>query len=180
MRLFIALAFSPALHDWLAEAQSGLRLGSESGNFSRPENLHLTLHFLGEVSGGRVAPIRAAMERVTVPPFPLTLGGVGMFRREGSNIGWLGIEKNEALASLHAQLAKNLRAVGFPVESRFDTPHLTLGREIVLHEDFRKEDLEKSLGKRQDQVGSILLMKSERIQRILRYTPLFEKQLSEV
>jgi len=177
MRLFIAIAFSPALHDWLAEAQAGLRFGAEYGNFSRPENLHLTLHFLGEVPGGRVSSIRGAMERVTVPPFPLTLGGIGLFRREGGDIGWLGIEKSAALVSLHAQLAKNLRAVGFPADTRFDTPHLTLGREIILREDFKKANLEKSLGTRQDQIGSILLMKSERVQRILRYTPLFEKRL---
>ena len=61
MRLFIAIRFSPEIRQTLLDAVSGLRAQARSGNFTRPENLHLTLAFLGETN--QTKEIRTAMAR---------------------------------------------------------------------------------------------------------------------
>ena len=169
MRLFIAVNFDERTKQKILAVQRRLKkLGP--GRFSRPENFHLTLAFLGEVPEDRVSEIKAAMARVTVPKMILTFSKTGCFRRDGDEIWWIGLEENEALAALQGSLIKKLKAAGFyPDDHGKFRPHITLAR--GMHAG--KPDPEKLLpGPFSTEVGSIHLMLSHRPDGRLTYTEL--------
>ena len=72
MRLFLAIQLSPAVREALLTAQDALRRQGR-GSFPPPENLHLTLAFLGEAEDP--ARARAALSEVSCRPFSLAVGG---------------------------------------------------------------------------------------------------------
>lgn len=95
----------------------------------RPEQIHLTLHFLGEVEAEPAAELAAALEKIRKPVFVIDLAGVGCFpspRRP--HVLWVGVKPSEPLHSLHTAIADVLSESGLPVESRPFTPHVTLAR----------------------------------------------------
>ena len=123
MRLFFAIPFPPQVRSALAGAQDQLRIQGVRGNFSRPENFHLTLAFLGETPRCR----DAARVLAAVPDrcFSLTLGGLGRF----GDVWWLGVDPCPPLEDTAASLQARLREAGFPLENRPFRPHITLLRQ---------------------------------------------------
>ena len=134
MRLFIALTLPDALRDPLLDTMAGLRRDGVSGRFTRPENLHLTLHFLGEQPETAVDVLSDILEAAPRASFPLTLAGLGSFARSG--ILWAGLVPSPALDALQRQLGMSLRQARFPVEQRRFSPHLTLVRGFGLPADY--------------------------------------------
>ena len=84
-------------------------------SWSRRENLHLTLEFLGELDSAKEAI--AAMEQVQAAPFRLEFAPSGRFRRQEGDIFWLGIQPNEGLMELQKQLHHALQAQGLQLET---------------------------------------------------------------
>lgn len=167
MRLFIAVNFDEPTKENIMAVQSRLQqLGR--GNFSRPENLHLTLAFIGEVEPDREITIGRLMDELTVPVLQLTFDQVGCFKREGGDIWWLGLAANQALLDLQKDLSSRLRKAGFAIENRRFSPHITLARKVLLN---RKPDLNELLGAPfATEAHTISLMLSERINGRLTYT----------
>lgn len=172
MRLFIAIPFPQDTKASLLAVQSRLRQVARSGNFSHPENLHLTLVFLGEVPDGRAPAITAAMEGVPARPFTLQFAGAGRF----GDTWWAGIAESEPLNRLQHALAAALRAAGFAIESRSFQPHLTLARQVVLSPGVDSSAIGR-FAPFHAEVRAIHLMKSERIQGRLTYTAIHERAL---
>ena len=81
MRLFVAINFNPDTKAHLLHLRDELRTRSDRGNFSLPENLHLTLVFIGEASPKKIEKIEAILETVTFEPFDATIDKVGAFAR---------------------------------------------------------------------------------------------------
>ena len=101
MRLFLAIQLSPAVREALLTAQDALRRQGR-GSFPPPENLHLTLAFLGEAEDP--ARARAALSEVSCRPFSLAVGGPpGHF----GDLWWAGVRADPALE----ELAVSLQAV---------------------------------------------------------------------
>jgi 2'-5' RNA ligase len=125
MRLFVALS----LPDDLRDSLSGLSCGLPGARWVAPENLHLTLRFIGEVAGHEAEDIDAALSGIRLPRFPLTLAGVGDFgddRRLRSV--WVGVEANATLERLQAKIEQAVQRAGQPPEKRKFKPHVTLAR----------------------------------------------------
>ena len=162
MRLFIAIRFSPEILSALEDAQTQLRLLGKGGNFSRKENLHLTLAFIGESEDVRT--LRRIMEQSVGAPFPLALGGSGHF----DDLYWAGIAPNPALQALAKRLIRALREAGFEIEDRPFTPHITLVRQLRCMEKPRLH-----IPPAEMTVREISLMRSEHMQGKLVYTELF-------
>ena len=169
MRLFIAVNFDDETKARLLQCQELLRQALSHGNFTRPENLHLTLVFLGETPPGRVWEMRRVMDCAPAGPFALQFEDMGKF----GDTWWVGIRQNSALAGLYNHLSQSLKTAGFPIESRQFKPHLTLAREVVLRPGTSPEKPEPFT----TQVTAMHLMKSERIGGKLIYTSIYEKQL---
>lgn len=177
MRLFIAINFSPETKEKLLATQSLLKSHALRGNFTHPENLHLTLVFLGEVPDASVRTLRQVMDGVTVAPFELNMNGIGRFKRDGGDIWWVGVELCESLQTLYDQLYEGVTQNGFAVEKRKYTPHLTLAREVRLKPDTAPTRLSAQSAAFTEHTNKISLMKSERIRGKLTYTEIYSKNL---
>lgn len=177
MRLFIAINFSPETKEKLLATQSLLKIHTQRGSFTHPENLHLTLVFLGEVPDARVRALRQIMDSVTSAPFELNMNGIGRFKRDGGDIWWVGVELCESLQTLYDQLYEGVTQNGFAVEKRKYTPHLTLAREVNLQPDADPAQLSAHAAAFTEHVNKISLMKSERICGKLTYTEIHSKTL---
>jgi 2'-5' RNA ligase len=120
VRLFVSLRPSPQAVAHLAAALSSRRT-------STPEQWHITLAFLGEVSNptSLYDGLRAAAART--PPFEIHLAGSGAFT--GARVVWVGVAGDlDGLGTLAADVQQACRSVVVPVEHRRFRPHLTVGK----------------------------------------------------
>ena len=167
MRLFVAILLSEPVKDMLMQTIRQLQPSVLDGRFSRRENLHLTLAFLGESS---LKPAQQALHQLSAPSFAMTVEGVGRFRRDGGDILWAGVRKNPDLSALAQQVQLAFSQKGFSLEKRPFAAHLTLGRQVLLPEGFNLKAFSKTLPASSMQVERVSLMKSERINGRLTYT----------
>ena len=177
MRLFLAIELSDAVKNQLCAAVDTLRANARSGNFTRRENLHLTLVFLGEQT--RLDAVKTAMEEAAGNSFSLILSGAGTFRREGGDIWWCGVEKSPALAALYTSLCAALRTRGFLLEAREYRPHLTLGRQVRMQPSFDGEAFAASIPAAAMEVKAVSLMQSLRVNGRLLYKCLYRTKLKD-
>ena len=98
----------------------------------RPESIHLTLKFFGDIRPEVIESISAVAGKAAteVGPFELAIGGTGVFPdMNRPRVVWLGMDGEvERLASFQKGLERALAEIGFPAEARPFRPHLTLGR----------------------------------------------------
>lgn len=98
----------------------------------RPEGIHLTLKFFGDIAENAIADISVAVEKAAAGarPFSLAIGGTGVFPdTHRPRVLWLGMDGDVArLLTFQEELERELRMIGFPGEERPFLPHLTLGR----------------------------------------------------
>jgi RNA 2',3'-cyclic 3'-phosphodiesterase len=135
VRLFLAVepdaAARAALAGVLAQARAALGDAAPAVRWTLPPNIHVTLHFLGELDQARVANVRAALgDRLPRPAFDVETNRPGVFPPAGPpKVVWLGIGTGaDALTAVHADLALRLERAGVALERRRFTPHLTVGR----------------------------------------------------
>lgn len=131
MRLFIAINLPKKLRARIYTAARTLREEELPIQWIDPDNLHITLKFLGDVRRERVSHVEEAVARVasSTPAFATTLEGFGAFptiRRP--RVVWLGVGANPELRCLKQDLEWALGSVGFDAETRAFHPHVTLGR----------------------------------------------------
>jgi len=175
MRLFIALCFDEAVKAALEEGVARLKSTALKGNFTRVENLHLTLVFIGETD--RRADLERAMDSVDAPAFEVAVQGFGRFRRGGRDICWAGVRGGPALSSLYDALCAALTAEGFAIEKRPFKPHVTLGRNVELPRDFDERAFAAGMPAASMRAGHISLMWSHRVDGVLTYTEIHKREL---
>lgn len=129
MRLFIALPLDDPARAAVSAYQDGLRALGLRGSFTRPENLHLTLAFLGEQPGSEQAI--EAMEAVSFSgPLTFLLNRPGRFSQPDGPLLWLAPEQDGALKRLAKLVDSQLRMRGFELEERPFQAHLTFCRRV--------------------------------------------------
>ncbi len=119
----------------IAELAGGLKkdlAGAFAGaSWVKPENIHLTLKFLGELSPARAEEVAEVLKGAAegLEPFTLTASGVkGFPNLTRPRVLWVGIEDNEALLSLYEEIEQTLSYIGIEKETRPFRAHLTLCR----------------------------------------------------
>ncbi len=122
MRLFIAIRLSDTIKDALVSAQRELHDHGIRGNYTREENLHLTLAFIGEFPDSE--PVMDALEAVSFSPFELELQGMGCFR----DLWWAGMKASAPLNAVSRRIRQALGNAGIPFDRKRFTPHITLVR----------------------------------------------------
>lgn len=161
MRIFIAIRFTEAFKASILDAQEGLKEQGIRGNFTRPENLHLTLVFIGETD--RIGDIKTAVASVRFDPFVITTGQLGCFNGR-SRVLWIGIQGKEKVKTLALRLRKALDERGINYSHGPFQPHITLVRQPTETPlDIEVEDACMT-------IRDIVIMKSERINGRLVYT----------
>ncbi|HEX9763952.1 MAG TPA: RNA 2',3'-cyclic phosphodiesterase [Candidatus Acidoferrales bacterium] len=130
MRLFVALELGETVRAAVRDLIGRLQRARADVRWVRPEGMHLTLKFIGEVPEDKLEPIRAALGGVTSPkPVTLEFRELGYFPNERRpHVLWVGIEASDNLANLAGQLEAALEPLGIEREERDYVPHLTLGR----------------------------------------------------
>ncbi len=125
MRIFVALPLPDPIRRHLA----GLRSGLPGARWVAPENMHVTLRFIGEVEGDEVDEVDAALAEIRVPVFDVSVGGIGFFDR-GRKVHavWAGIEAEGGLERLQRKVESAIVRAGFEPERRKFKPHVTIAR----------------------------------------------------
>ncbi len=132
IRSFIAFELPEAVISLLGKVQQELKSLRLKVRWVRPENIHLTLKFLGNINPGDIENIGGAMSDAAgdCAPFTLTVGGIGFFPGiKRPRIIWVGLGGEiQVLLNLQRNLEDRLATVGFPKEKRSFKAHLTIGR----------------------------------------------------
>ncbi len=134
MRLFIATDIDDAAREAIAALQWRLERRARdrsSLKWTKPEQMHLTLAFIGDADDVLSAKLIVAMQRrVPQPPFEAAFDGLGMFPPNGApRVLWLGVGDGAGeLVALQRDVATRVEAVGVALERRPFHPHLTLAR----------------------------------------------------
>jgi RNA 2',3'-cyclic 3'-phosphodiesterase len=126
MRLFVALDLPWTLRERLAMLSG---TGIPGARWVPPENMHLTLRFIGETPGHRAEDIDHALAALRARCFAVTLSGVGTFAKGGRSTSlWVGVERNPQLEHLQNKIETALQRCGLEPERRRFQPHVTLAR----------------------------------------------------
>ncbi len=132
LRLFVAIELEPAMLEELARVQTEMRAVMPALRYVRPEGIHCTLKFLGDVEADRLPAIQRALSALDPPPAPdeLRIGRLGTFDGSaGARVVWCAVGGDlRGLAGAATAIDGALAAVGFAAERRPFTPHLTLAR----------------------------------------------------
>ena len=132
MRAFIALYLSPQLLDECLRIQKTLGRRFDCIRWTKPEQIHLTLKFLGDLDEQGVPEVSRAIESAVsqINPFDIVLGACGRFPEDRpARIVWVGFNKGAAqLSSLERAVSAAVTPLGFAPEKRPFVPHLTIGR----------------------------------------------------
>ncbi len=134
-RSFVAVELPQEVTALLGEIQrqlaGNLGASSEALRFTRPEGIHLTLQFLGDVPMQGIAQVEAALRQAAVghAPFRLEVGGLGAFpHARRPRVVWVGLAGDtEAALALAASVRERLEPLGLRPDKPF-SPHLTLAR----------------------------------------------------
>jgi 2'-5' RNA ligase len=129
MRLFTGISITPHVLDELDKALGKLHPPARI-RWSPPENLHVTLKFIGEWPEARLAELECALRSVPVPePLRIKLTHFGFFPNpDRPKTFLLGVDGGPALPSLKRHIDEALVPLGCAPEERPYVPHLTLGR----------------------------------------------------
>ena len=179
MRLFVAVNFNDEIKSRLLELQKQLRSQALRGSFTRPENFHLTLAFLGETPEEKLQSLFDIIGEIQSPPFDIPFNRTGCFTHSRKELWWIGAEPDcpglPIIKAIHRQLIDRLEKEGFSVDKRPFNPHITLGREIK-----RDRPIALDCQAITVRVGRISLMKSEHSVGVRTYTELFGQKLGLV
>ena len=122
MRLFIAIPLSNTAKDAVRQLQNTFRAAGVRGNYTSPENLHLTLAFIGEY--GDLDKVLDALATVEFDPLPLVMDRLGRF----DDLWWTGFADSPELNTLVKRLRRALAEAGIPYDRKKFMPHVTILR----------------------------------------------------
>ena len=161
MRLFIAIKLSEEMISSLTDYENEMRAAGVKGNFTRPENIHITLAFIGEY--GDPDNVLDVMEETEFNPFTISLDKAGDF----GELFWAGISDSPELTNYVKRLRKGLADAGIPFDRKKFSPHITLVRKPI-YKNWHYDRAPKG----SMIVDRISLMKSERGKNGMIYTEL--------
>jgi RNA 2',3'-cyclic 3'-phosphodiesterase len=124
-RLFLAIDLPDAI-DFDIQIMAG---GIPGARWQTAEQLHLTLHFLGDVDGGDARRLEAALAELDAPSFRARLQGAGVFPLRGpARVLWLGLADPDPIRLVHERSGRIIDALGLDRERRKYVPHVTVAR----------------------------------------------------
>lgn len=131
MRLFIAALLPDEIKNRLGEYLDVLKERVQGVRWEKPEKLHITLKFLGNVEDAKAAQVSSLVEKSAAGchPFQMEISNFGGFPDLGNpRILFVGMSENPALSALRQKIEEALEPLGFPKDNRRFVPHVTIGR----------------------------------------------------
>ena len=147
IRAFVAIEPGETIRVTLSDLQQRLKRTGADLSWVRPDSIHLTLAFLGELPEDQVEPLKAALDAAVIEKtFDFNLAGIGTFGKlQHPSVLWAGITPCPQLERLHQQTTEALGTAGVKFDDKTFSPHLTLGRFkssrnlLALQEQLEKE-----------------------------------------
>lgn len=178
IRLFVALPISEEIRKQCVSLQEIGRQKASSIRWVAPEQIHLTLFFLGWTDPAMQPKIETEIRETAARSvsFLVQISGLGLFPKPAApKVFWVGVSNESPLLSLQQVLSERMASLGFPVETRPYRPHLTLGRvKGSVPDGFIRWVAEESrLQIGECDMESLLLMESRMRPEGSIYTPLF-------
>ncbi|MDD4069637.1 MAG: RNA 2',3'-cyclic phosphodiesterase [Candidatus Izemoplasmatales bacterium] len=173
MRIFIALLFSEEIKVELYNTIDHLR-DLYDGNYTSFDNLHLTLHYIGEVDELLLEDVKTAIKSINFKKFKVKILKLSSFKNTSTScLVHRVIEKTISLKQLHLKTINALKLAGIKIDSDNFTPHITLGRKVKIS----KEDLLDILVDEVEvEFDRISIMESKRVDGDLIYEELDHKK----
>lgn len=131
LRCFIAIELPEEIRKALAEAQRELKIFGADIRWVRPENIHLTLKFLGDTQEEDIESISREISEICsgFSSFSMELAGLGIFPgTRQPKVLWAGLNGSKEIIELQKDIDSTMAHFGFKPEKRIFSPHLTLGR----------------------------------------------------
>ena len=130
MRLFVAIEITPEIREALATFLKEMCSVAPQAKWVRPENLHVTLKFLGHTEPAKLPAVKTALGAIRgTETVTLDFRGLGFFPNERRpRVFWVGMEASVNLKTLAQDIDHAMHRLGFPLEDRPFSPHLTLAR----------------------------------------------------
>ena len=132
MRAFIAIEISEELKGALERIESHLKYAGADIKWAKPDSIHLTLKFLGDITEEQRKEISGKLDEISksVQPFDVTLKDIGAFPKiEHPRVIWVGLDNGAAQSvEIASRVEAALSTLGFAKEDRAFSPHLTIGR----------------------------------------------------
>lgn len=186
IRAFLAFELPPAIKEQVRHVSEELKRSKMDVRWVRPENIHLTVVFLGNVREGDISAMAREIEHVSCGfhPFEICLKGIGIFPdRRRPRVLWVGYDGDiERMATLREVLYERLMPFEIKEEKRQFKPHLTLGRfrnpgrRRTLLDDVIKQH--EGLSSPSFKAGELVLFKSELRPQGPEYTKLYSWPMS--
>lgn len=169
IRSYISIELPDEVRTALATLQSRLKRAAppQAVRWSSPDNIHLTLHFLGEVTPADFVKLDQALKGMPLPylPFSLTISELGCFPNlRRPRVIWTGIQGDtRSLLRLHQEVEALLKeTIGFKPEARPYSPHLTLGRVKPISSS-QLAELSQALQQAQGKVDQVAILEVSEI-----------------
>ncbi|MGV8174782.1 MAG: RNA 2',3'-cyclic phosphodiesterase [Methanothrix sp.] len=124
IRSFVAVELPPSFRAEIERLHS--RIATEGLRLVRPQLVHITLKFLGDVPSERIGAVTEALKGIVASPFSVRVKGIGAFPGRSVRVLWLGLEGD--FRELHRGVENALLSQGFSPEERGFSPHVTIGR----------------------------------------------------
>lgn len=131
MRCFIAIDISDEIRKSVSSIIEKPGQGQKGIRWVAPENIHITLKFLGETEEKLLPDIKSRLSSIcsNSVPFTINIRGAGVFPTpKHPNVLWVGIDASEELKNLNMLIEESMSELGFEKETREFSPHLTIGR----------------------------------------------------
>ena len=133
-RVFGAIEIPAEIRERISEHSQQLHTAQPDvqASWTKPDNIHLTLKFFGNISQQQVLQVSVAASRTVegFEPFQLRIDGAGAFPERGpARVLWIGINDSKGqLAALQRKFDDECQREGFEREARAFNPHLTVAR----------------------------------------------------
>jgi len=124
IRCFVAVELPSSMREEIGRLQNSI--ATNGLRLVKPELVHVTIKFLGDVPQENVGQVAEALGRVKAAPFPVRVKGMGAFPGRAVRVVWMGLEGN--FQELYEKVEQALNPLGFAPEARGFSPHVTLGR----------------------------------------------------
>lgn len=174
MRIFIGIQLDRSMKEKLRYLQKEVKEQSTKGRFTRIDNFHLTLRFIGEMDEQQLKVLKEEVSRAVqlCTSFQLEMNQLGWFTKKSGIIPWAGVKENPALQELYDRVSEALEELGIPRDFPVFTPHMTLGRNVRLETAAQSRLKNKEITEAVQEVKEITIYQSHQVEEVLTYTPL--------
>lgn len=179
MRVYIAIDFEDNIKNYFDKITSSIKNHCAEGNFTRKNNFHLTIRFIGEADDFQIGKIKEVIDSAVLntSPFELSVNNLGIFKRKKTNILWIGLEENSILSELQERFSILLKESKISFYDKLFMPHITLGRRVLFNEESTELDNLIQFQRITIQVKTISLMASKEENGKLNGVPLYQVNL---